>query len=1101
MSLSDEDAQARREALDPARSFVVEALAGSGKTSLLTQRLLVLLARVKAPESVLAVTFTRKAAEELRGRVLAALASARGAAPDDAHAHATWMLARAVLAQDLREGWQLESQPGRLRLQTIDALAAGMARRAPLDAGLAAALTPVDDATPLYARAARETLQRLNDERFGLAVERALAVLDNDWARAEALLVDMLPRRDQWLARVGERTPRALAEHTLAAAVSLSLRALVALLPTRFHAELGEFARWAAGDDPDGAFAALADFDLQTLRPAACTALAALLLTAAGEVRKDLGRVKGLPAAQLPAFKARFADLRERLITDAATFCARLHAARALPEGRFDDAEWAAVQALLDLLTLAAVQLERVFASTGRCDFQAVAQSAQDALGAPDEPTELTLALDYRLEHLLIDECQDTSRSQHQLFETLVSGWSEGDGRTLFLVGDPRQSIYRFRQAEVGLFTRLIRTGQFASVRLHCLRLSANFRTCEPLIGWLNQTLPEVFATDGDELPAFGGLLATRPALADPAVSVHALPDGDPLAEASGLLALIQSVRIRRPTASIAVLVRGRSHLGALPAMLTAAGIPVAAAEVAPLSEVPAVGDLLALTRALLHLTDRIAWLALLRAPWCGVSLPGLVVVAEAAPQALIRERLRESSVLDALTDDDRQRVAALQAVLSRALRLVRRVPLARLVEQTWQDLGGPLGLAASDRRAAERYLALLRDFSEASPEFAPDDLAAQLATRYVPVPRETGNAVQLMTIHKAKGLEFDVVIVPALDRKVRADDAPLVVWHEMAALPPPALLMAPLPTPGATDTRTYAFVRDHEQAEQAAEARRLLYVALTRARDELHLCARRKLNKDGLVAAPFASSFLALLWPQLESAFVPTPTTAPVGMRPSSAPARRRRLATLPVAPPPLAPLARAADALAFDWASPVARHVGTVTHRLLQTVAEQGLDAWPPARVSGLRALVNGALRAEGVPGPALGPACERVLAALLRTLESPRGRWILSDQHQSAASELRLGTQLDGVVTDAVLDRSFIDADGVRWIVDFKTGEHQGGAPEAFMDSEVERYRGQLERYAALLTAMDPRPVQLALYFPLLDGWRAWAWRAGAAERSRR
>ena len=95
-------------------------------------------------------------------------------------------------------------------------------------------------------------------------------------------------------------------------------------------------------------------------------------------------------------------------------------------------------------------------------------------------------------------------------------------------------------------------------------------------------------------------------------------------------------------------------------------------------ASMPAVNDLLALTRALLHLTDRIAWLAVLRAPWCGVSLPGLSVLAEAVPQALIRERLRGPAVLAALSDDDRQRVLALNAVLTLALRLVRRVPLAR---------------------------------------------------------------------------------------------------------------------------------------------------------------------------------------------------------------------------------------------------------------------------------------------------------------------------------------------------------------------------------------------------------------------------------------
>jgi ATP-dependent exoDNAse (exonuclease V) beta subunit len=122
-------------------------------------------------------------------------------------------------------------------------------------------------------------------------------------------------------------------------------------------------------------------------------------------------------------------------------------------------------------------------------------------------------------------------------------------------------------------------------------------------------------------------------------------------------------------------------------------------------------------------------------------------------------------------------------------------------------------------------------------------------------------------------------------------------------------------------------------------------------------------------------------------------------------------------------------------------------------------------------------------------LALAQERVLQALHNTIRDERGRWIVSDAHREARSEYRLAGSIDGVLVNVTLDRTFIDEKGVRWIVDYKTSVHEGAGLEAFLDSERERYRAQLERYARLLAHVDARPVRLGLYFPLLNGWREW------------
>ena len=113
--------------------------------------------------------------------------------------------------------------------------------------------------------------------------------------------------------------------------------------------------------------------------------------------------------------------------------------------------------------------------------------------------------------------------------------------------------------------------------------------------------------------------------------------------------------------------------------------------------------------------------------------------------------------------------------------------------------------------------------------------------------------------------------------------------------------------------------------------------------------------------------------------------------------------------------------------------------------------------------------------------------VVEALTNTVGDERGRWILSREHREAHSELTLTGIANGRLTDAVIDRSFVDRDGTRWVIDFKTSRHEGGGLEAFLKRELERYRAQLETYVALARGLGQNPVRAGLYFPLIGAFR--------------
>ncbi|NIL95437.1 MAG: UvrD-helicase domain-containing protein, partial [Woeseiaceae bacterium] len=149
---------------------------------------------------------------------------------------------------------------------------------------------------------------------------------------------------------------------------------------------------------------------------------------------------------------------------------ASLHAVRLLPPGGYKDEQWDVLLALFRLLPLAVTELKRLFATRATSDYVEIALCAAEALGSADEPGDAALLFDYELRHVLIDEMQDTSSAQYRMLESLTGGWSPGDGRTLFCVGDPMQSIYRFRNAEVGQFL-LAREHGIAHIQLETLTL------------------------------------------------------------------------------------------------------------------------------------------------------------------------------------------------------------------------------------------------------------------------------------------------------------------------------------------------------------------------------------------------------------------------------------------------------------------------------------------------------------------------------------------------------------------------------------------------------------------------------------------------------
>ena len=1113
-----DDAAARERALDTGRSFLVQAPAGSGKTELLIQRFLALLARVDRPERIVAMTFTRKAAGEMRERIVGALRDARaGTVVVSPHAKRTRDLAHAALDADRRHGWQLVAHPARLAVFTIDAFAAGLARQAPLATGMGATPRYAESAAPLYAAAARAALAAAaGDDSAWL---RLLAHVDNDAKRAIGLIAGMLAKREQW---IGELHPvdrvrfRALLEATLEAEITGELAAVAALFPAPLAGALVRHERYAAAGLSTRPETAHLAPHLDACAAAGgvpppsvpmqerwCALADWLLLANDARFRAQVNVNQGFPAKGTgdgaKDREQRNGAMRALLGEIAAVdgLAGALHAARTLPPPRYANDAWSVIDALLDILPRAAAELTLTFRVAGAIDFTQGTLAALEALGDADSPSDLLLKLDLRIQHLLVDEFQDTSFAQLDLMRRLTAGWQPDDGRTLFAVGDPMQSIYRFRGAEVRLFVDAQETGRIGELPVEKIVLRRNFRSQAGLVEWANGVFPNVLGSSSDPwrgIVGFVSAVAAGDAPPGNAVTLHV--SADPDAEAQAVVGHIRAA-LADGADDVAVLVRARSHLDALLPALRAAGISFAAVELDALAERQAVQDLMALTHALVQPADRLAWLAVLRAPWCGLALADVVAIAAAADardDRSVAGLLHATGSIAGLSEDGRARLARVTPVLAPALDARGRAGVAARVRGTWLALGGGATLEEPiDLDAAERFFVLLAEYDVAGD--VPDwpALVDALGRLHAEPDHIAGARVQIMTLHRAKGLEFDTVILPGLARVPNRSGVEILRWRRR----PRGLLLAPMKARGGEADPVFAYLKRLADGEESAELGRLLYVGCTRAKRRLHLTGvlESGAKNGGPLAwlAPPAGSALAKFRDVLGGvSTLPAPASVTAVPLPpvrllARLPATWKTPATEPDVPGVALP-SRQREALPFDWAREAARHVGTVAHRLFAQIAREGLVAWSEARVASLTPRLRTELATEGVDAAELTGAVAAVAAAVTRLLADQRGRWVLDPEHAEATSEWALAGWDGKTIAHIAVDRSFVTG-GVRWIVDFKTGTHEGADVEAFLDREMERYRAQLERYARFVRALDPRPVRLGIYYPLLGGWREW------------
>ena len=831
---ADGDSLARAFASDPAHNVVLEASAGTGKTSVLVARYVNLLARGVDPANILAITFTRKAAAEMRERIVRELKKAAAQATFD---RARWIAIRDRLAD--------------VQISTIDAFCLSLLREFPLEA----------DLDPGFGMADETEVPRLVDRSLdrSLAIFVGLAKREPDIALVLAQLG--LNRTREGLAHLLQRRlvawdvlDRFLARGPADLTADLVCRRAVDALVSLFETAGGGLDRFLAeGPVRQRRYLLLAQDlrRLESFREGGNAAVRGLMTRCAAHLLKSDGRPRTIDRIHpyrhddYPSQEAgrrhrqealRLGEPFERILR---AFGRDLHVVLA--------------RGIRRMFTIALAQYQTALNERSLLDFSDVLQRAVDLLGRMDEFSQSRYRLEGRYHHVLVDEFQDTSRKQWELVSLLVQSWGEGvglaDNPSIFIVGDRKQSIYRFRDADVsvlheaGGFIDALRPGSSAR-----RSIARSFRAVPELLGFVNDLFSEI-GQHARRVDDFKYDHADRFPL-DSGESVGALglvvgPDAEACAaSAAAEIARIlreDSVRdketgVRRPArpGDICILFRSRSSHREFEAALEAQGVPAYVYKGLGFFDSDEIKDLSALIRFLANPSSDLRAAAFLRSRFVRLSDAALSRLAPAIAAAVSGP---EPEMMPGLEPDDRQALELVRRHVPGWLARVDRVPPADLLEallpetayayelrgaraqQGWENVKKLRGLI---RRIQNRgYATLARIADHLDSLTAGDESNAVL---------EALDAVNLMTVHASKGLEFPIVFAVNLAKGASGFPRPVRLSTDSVSVGP--------------------FVSESDEDErfrEREETKRLLYVALTRARDRLYLGTALK---DGVFSA-----------------------------------------------------------------------------------------------------------------------------------------------------------------------------------------------------------------------------------------------------------
>ena len=1051
------DQKQRDQSLNISDSFIVQAPAGSGKTELITQRYLKLLGTADVPENILVMTFTNRAVDELKHRIISSLNRARLHPPEEPHKRKTFDLASKVLEQSNLKEWDLLNHPSRIKIITIDSLSSLIVSRYPSIDQLIPPQTMINtyEYEQIYQEAAENTLLLIEEDEYQASISSVLLYLDNHVDRFYRLIVQMLSKREQWLPKL-----------YIKGALDISL---LEVLAQELIVEYLETLRNAASEILGKSFFNLLEIntrdDISKINKLPGTTIedledwqtiSELLLTkSTGNWRKKIDANIGFPA-ELKEEKMVFKEILVGLDSED-EFKKILNNLANLPSAYFPESTSKEINDIAQVLKLSVAELKMIFKEKGLQDFSEVGMQAINALDSREEVSDIALLLDYQIKHLLIDEFQDTSYSQLSLIEKLVDGWQKGDGKSIFFVGDPMQSIYKFRESQVGIFLEIMKSG-IGSLKINSLTLNSNFRSNKSIVEKNNKIFSQIFPNQDNLL--LGAIHYSESNSAsqveqDDAVTFYPFSADQDFEEAEMVVKIIKNSISNNPNHEIAVLVRSRSHLKAITLLLQDSSINFEALKTEPLRSNLFTRDLLSLTRALLSLADRLAWLSLLRAPWCGLKLEDLLAFGESTDKTIFSQLIDDGIAQD-LSEDGAVRSRHLFLATEEAIYSEGKFSFVERFSYSLSQLCNEIELNEQEKSIRSQFLSLL-NHCELNQSLDIKTIELMVKDLYAPSQHAS---VKLMTIHQAKGLEFDTVIIPGLGKKGKSDTLPLMQIQEFSNK---NILLAPIKSSYEdSESKTYLYLQYLQKQQTHFELMRVLYVAMSRAKHKIHLLGG--ISKTGKAVSGSLLSFLSNYFQKsiddipIQDSTVPVETSLPIFQRNKTLSALTNRGIN---------------DAM---QSKNMPSNIDLIYQSALGSIVHYFLEhnLFEPSIVS-----IEARFREFGLPPKLIQSYSKTASLLLLNTRRDKDFEWLFKYRNSTEVE-----AEYSNSTRTVIIDRLFVE-DATLWIIDFKTASlNEGESMSSFIERQKLSHQKQIKTYQEVLEDFFKLPSKVALYCPAVS-----------------
>ena len=1047
------DHKARQDALGSG-SFIVQAPAGSGKTSLLIKRFLNRLLEVKSPTEVLALTFTNKAAAEMVQRLKEAL---KGNGEDNEIKE----LIKNISKHALKHKWD-EGYINSLMVMTIDKLALRLIKLTPILSKSGVKFLTDEDPEELYRETIKETLTANADNQL------LFEYFNYDYHKLTEQLLILISKRDQWLPIVSailmskDKNIQGVYEKYYFNELDLWVdKKIKPIFTERELKELELIVNYSADNKNIGH----KDKLRSSINYEFWLYFRDLIISKDGKkILKRFTTLSGFPATSegklIKGNLLNLLELKSNKINKLKDFYNVVY-----PNNIQDI--YPVINPLCLMLIDMVRRLNEKFNTQRVVDFTQVMANAVEAL----RDTHLPIILDQNISHILVDEFQDTNESQLNFLELLTENFAGNQQKSFFAVGDPMQSIYRFRKAEVEIFSRVQKFG-IGDLKPKSLFLKVNFRSNKNIVTWLNHSYSKTFPSLGlvDEGSIPYSSCESNNNMGQGGVELIPLTSGTEKkielyeAEALYVLNLIKSIRERSPDASIAVLTRSKSHLDELITLINkkdSASLPIDAIEMSKIQSNQTFQDILSLTKALYDFGDRLHWISTLKCPWCGLTLSDLVLLFEKDHKSTVWEIINDKDLTSLLNKDSESRLSNFVSVIKENIQYRGRVSHRYFIESIWRQLSGEESMIDSHEIKNIDFFLELLDLSSDTLSIDFIKLERLIKNQYISKTSVENNPIKFLTIHKSKGLEFDYVIIPSLNKSSR-NDAPDLILYDKSTLS----VKSP-----SKNKNLHSYHAYKEQKRLDNEKIRLLYVAITRAKNKCYLIGAVKKEGDGLTPKP--GTFMEIVWPFMGAQFTEIKAPKALNSFEKFIPKLRRlsdNFFTKDILIKQRVDIERQAIYYPYEGTD-VQRFTGNIVHKYLELIIKKQLDI--DKILCNKLDYIESLFLAKNFKKKDIQIGLNLVKRSMEMLMKSPDGQWVISRylDDNSEANYLLENNEISGQL---IPDRSFIQ-NNIQWIIDYKTPF----LPVKNLALEAKKHNLQLDLYESIFKE-NKRVIQKAIYF---------------------